>query len=51
MIYEYWVTKDGGTTYGLAKTTDFVRNEAQLEDYFLDYIVINLMLVLILVSL
>lgn len=34
MVYEYWVTKDGGTTYGLAKTTDFVRNEAQLEDYF-----------------
>lgn len=34
MIYEYWVTKDGGTTYGLAKTTDFVRNEEQLEDYF-----------------
>ena len=34
MIYEYWVTNDGGTTYGLAKTTDFVRNEEQLEDYF-----------------
>ena len=26
--------KNGGTTYGLAKTTDFERNEAQLEDYF-----------------
>lgn len=34
MLYEYWVTKDGGTTYELAKTTDFVRNEEQLEDYF-----------------
>lgn len=34
MFYEYWVTTDGGKTYHVEKETDFVRNEADLEDYF-----------------
>lgn len=34
MLYEYWETVDNGKTYNLAKTTDFIRNEPELEDYF-----------------
>ena len=34
MLYEYWITKDGGITYKLAKTADSIRNESELEDYF-----------------
>jgi hypothetical protein len=34
MLYEYWETVDNGKTYNLSKTTDFIRNEPELEDYF-----------------